>query len=123
MPTDGSGRVIFVSTSLAINTGVPPPYLLYNSTKGAIEQMTRVMSKELAGKYKIRVNCVAPGPTATELFLKGKPQQLLDTIKSWSPHGKLGEPDEIADVFLFLAGEGSRWVGGQTIYVNGAGMV
>ena len=122
MPRDGSGRIIFVSTSLCKATLVTPNYLLYNSTKGAIEQMTRVMAKDLGRKEKgsIVVNAIAPGPTATELFLKGKPDSVVNMMASWSPHNRLGQPDDIAEAMMFLAGEGSRWVGGQVLYTNGA---
>ena len=89
-------------------SGVTPNYLLYNSTKGAIEQMTRVMAKELATKG-INVNAVAPGPTATELFLKGKSEQLLKGIASGIPFGRIGEPDEVANAIAFLCSNGSSW--------------
>ena len=111
-------RVILLSTSLNVASIVGPNYLLYTATKGAIDQMVRVMSKDLAAKG-IMVNAVAPGPTATELFLKGKPEQLLKTIAGWNPQGRLGEPEDIADVMVFLSGPGSRWLTGQRIPVNG----
>lgn len=97
---------------------VSPPYLLYNSTKGAIEQMTRVLAKDLASKG-INVNAVAPGPTATELFLKGKPEPVLKAISGNIPFGRLGEPDEIASTVAFLCSSASKWVTGQVIRVNG----
>ena len=110
-------RVILLSTTLTVASTVTANYLLYNASKGAIEQMARVMSKELAPKG-IMVNAVAPGPTATELFLKGKPEQMLKAIASLNPQGRLGEPDDIADAIVFLSGEGSRWITGQRIPVN-----
>ena len=115
-------KIILVSTSLTDNSAVLPGYLLYNMTKGAIEQMNRILSKDLA-RQGIVVNAVAPGPTATELFLKGKSEQLLKTIGAQSPFGRIGEPEEIAEAFLFLAGDGARWVSGQLIRVNGAQVV
>jgi 3-oxoacyl-[acyl-carrier protein] reductase len=114
-----TSSIIFVSTSLTAASTAAPGYLPYISSKGAVEQMTRVMAKDL-GRKKIRVNAVAPGPTATDLFLTGKPQQLLDTLANASPFGKLGKPEEIADAVVFLASESSRWISGQTIKVNGA---
>lgn len=111
-------RVILLSTTLNVASTVTPNYLLYNASKGAIDQMARVMSKDLAAKG-IMVNAVAPGPTATELFLKGKPGPLLKTIASGNPQGRLGEPEDIADVMVFLCGPGSRWLTGQRIPVNG----
>lgn len=111
-------RVILLSTSLNVASIVGPNYLLYTATKGAIDQMVRVMSKDLAA-HGIIVNAVAPGPTATELFLKGKPESLLNTIAGWNPQGRLGRPDDIADVIVFLSGPGCRWLTGQRIPVNG----
>lgn len=113
-------RVILVTTSLTRNSAVLPGYLIYNATKGAIEQMTRVLAKDLARKG-ITINAVGPGPTATELFLRGKSEQLLQTIAKQSPFQRIGEPEEVAEAFLFLAGEGSRWVSGQILLANGAG--
>ncbi|EME45560.1 hypothetical protein DOTSEDRAFT_150675 [Dothistroma septosporum NZE10] len=112
------GRIVFFSTSLTAASTVQPAYLLYNSTKGAIEEITRVLSKDLAGKG-INVNCVAPGPTGTELFLKGKPQEVIDAIGKLNPHGRIGSPEEIADAIMLLCGEQSRWVSGQVLRING----
>lgn len=112
-------RIIFVSTSVMHASQLSPPYTLYASTKGAIEQMTHAIAKDL-GPRGITVNAVAPGPTGTELFLKGKSDELISSIAKFSPFGKIGEPEEIADVFVFLASNASRWVSGQVIMVNGA---
>lgn len=122
MPTTGGGRIIFVSTGIAHNSAVPPPYLLYASTKGAIEQMTRVMAKDL-GRKGITVNCVAPGPTATELFFEGKSEAMIKGIASQSPFNRLGDPADIAELAAFVAGPESRWVSGQVIGANGAAFV
>ena len=97
---------------------VAPNYLLYVSTKGAIEQMARLLSKDLA-RRGISVNAIAPGPTGTDLFYKGKPEHLLKMIAGQSPHNRIGTPEEIADAIVFLSGEGSRWITGQVIKVNG----
>ncbi|KAL6904088.1 NAD(P)-binding protein [Trichoderma evansii] len=115
-------HIIFISTGVCHHSSVSPKYLLYASTKGAIEQMTRVMAKGLAAKGII-VNAVAPGPTATELFYKGKPESLVNTIKAWSPFNRLGEPEDIANTIKFLASAESAWVVGQTVLVNGGIMV
>ena len=97
---------------------ITPNYLLYVSTKGAIEQMVRVMCKGLGSKG-IVVNAIAPGPTATDLFLEGKSEQVLNAIANRSPFGRIGKPEEVAEGILFMAAEGSRWVTGQTLRVNG----
>ena len=80
--------------------------------------MVRVLAKEL-GKEGIRVNAVSPGPVGTDLFLKGKSDELIKTFANANPFGKLGEPDEIADVVAFLTSDDSRWVNGQNVRVNG----
>jgi len=116
------GRIIFVSSSLCKNTGIMPNYLLYIACKGAIEQMTRVMAKDL-GRKGIVVNAIGPGPTSTELFLKGKPEAMINAMGAASPFNKLGKPEEIAETMAFMAGPGSAWVSGQILYANGAAFV
>ncbi len=111
-------HIILLSTSLCHASTVTPNYLLYCSTKGAIEQMTKVLSKDL-GRKGISVNAVAPGPTGTDLFYKGKSEQMLKTIAGFNPHNRIGMPEEIADAVVFLSGEGSRWITGQILGVNG----
>jgi 3-oxoacyl-[acyl-carrier protein] reductase len=109
------GAIVNFSSSVAkiALTG----YTAYAATKGAVEAMTLILAKELRGS-DITVNAVAPGPTATPLFLDGKPQEVIDHLKSMPPLERLGEPDDIAEVVAFLAGPG-RWVNGQVIYANG----
>ncbi|KAL8712982.1 MAG: hypothetical protein Q9220_002842 [cf. Caloplaca sp. 1 TL-2023] len=115
-------HIVLLSTSLCINSAILPRYLLYNTTKGAIEQMNRILAKDLAQKG-ITVNIIAPGPTGTELFYKGKTEEMLKMISAQSPFNRFGEPDEIADAMAFLCGNDSRWVSGQIIRVNGAAYV
>lgn len=112
------GRVMLFSTSLTTLSTITPNYLLYVSTKGAIEQMTRILAKDL-GKKGITVNTISPGPTGTDGFYEGKNEQLLNMIKSWNPMGRIGEPEEIANVVSFIAGEESSWMNGQNFRVNG----
>jgi 3-oxoacyl-[acyl-carrier protein] reductase len=64
------------------------------------------------------LNAVAPGPTATPLFLDGKDQQTIDRLAAANPMGRLGQPEDIAETVAFLAGPG-RWVNGQVVYANG----
>ena len=111
-------HIILLSTTQNFNSTVTPPYLLYCSTKGAIDQMVRCLSKDLARK-SISVNAVAPGPTGTDMFYEGKSEQLLKTIAAGNPHNRFGTPDEVADAIVFFAGHGSRWIEGQTIKING----
>ena len=113
-----TAKIIFLSTTLTQASTVMPSYLLYNTTKGAIEQMTRVLSKDLM-RQGICVNAVAPGPTGTELFYEGKNEGMLKMIAGFSPANRIGTPEEVADVVAFLGAEGSRWVSGQVVRVNG----
>lgn len=115
-------RLIFLSSGVCHFSSVAPNYLLYAATKGAIEQMTRVLAKGL-GASGISVNAVAPGPTATELFFKGKPEGVINALKGASPFNRLGEPEDIANFVNFLASDESSWVSGQTLLMNGGVMV
>ncbi|PSK94091.1 SDR family oxidoreductase [Taibaiella chishuiensis] len=96
-----------------------PAYGTYVATKGAVEQMTRVFAKEV-GSRGINVNCVSPGPTNTELFTDGKPDELIARLAGLSAFNRIGEPEDIARVITFLAGDDAKWVSGQNIGVNGA---
>lgn len=80
--------------------------------------MTRVISKDLARKG-ICVNAVAPGPTGTELFYKGKPESVLKMIAGFNPQNRIGTPEEVAETIVYLSGSGSRWVTGQVVRANG----
>ncbi|KAJ5132497.1 hypothetical protein N7448_006655 [Penicillium atrosanguineum] len=113
------GRIIFISTGVTVVSNIAPTYLLYASAKGAVEQMARVMAKDLARKG-ILVNAVAPGPTTTELFLEGKSEQVLGAVANLSPFGRVGEPEDIASVMAFMCGKDSSWMSGQILRVNGA---
>ncbi len=80
--------------------------------------MTLVLARELRGR-DITVNAVAPGPTATELFLEGKDEATIDHLAKQPPLERLGTPQDIAQVVAFLAGPGGRWVNGQVLRANG----
>ncbi|KAK1957297.1 short chain dehydrogenase [Colletotrichum sublineola] len=115
--TEG-GRIIFLSSTVLVTSNLPPPYLLYASTKGSIEQMTKYMAKDLASKG-ITINAIAPGPIGTELFYKGKTDEMIQRASASSPFNRLGTPEEVASVALFLSSKESSWVTGQIIRVNG----
>ncbi|KAI5123179.1 hypothetical protein M0805_003946 [Coniferiporia weirii] len=118
-PTLESGaRVIFFSSSLAHMSVVPPAVLVYTAAKGAVEQITRVLAKDL-GPRGITVNCVAPGPIDTDLFRNGKTEQQIAFFTNLHPQKRLGEPEEVAHVVAFLASPDASWVSGQTLMVNG----
>ncbi|MGH6641314.1 MAG: SDR family oxidoreductase [Bradyrhizobium sp.] len=113
------GRIVNFSTSV-VGTRIET-YGVYAATKAAIETMTAVLSKELRGR-SITVNAVAPGPTATDLFLKGKTQDVIDRFAKMNPLERLGTPGDIAASVAFLAGPDGAWINGQTLRANG-GMV
>jgi 3-oxoacyl-[acyl-carrier protein] reductase len=109
------GAIINLSSS--ITRFARPGYTAYGASKGAVEAITLMLARELRGR-DITVNAVAPGPTATVLFLADKPQELIDHMAEEIPLGRLGQPTDAAEVIAFLAGLG-RWINGQVIYVNG----
>jgi 3-oxoacyl-[acyl-carrier protein] reductase len=110
------GRVVNLSSSVV---GLyQPTYGVYAASKAGVEALTHVLTKELRGR-NITVNTVAPGPTATELFLDGKPQEVVDRLAKLAPLERLGEPADIAAVVAFLAGPDGAWVNGQTLRANG----
>jgi 3-oxoacyl-[acyl-carrier protein] reductase len=113
------GRIISFSSSVV---GLyQPTYGVYAATKGAVEAMTHVLANELRGR-NITVNAVAPGPTATDLFLKGKPKEVIDRLAKLAPLERLGEPRDIAAVVAFLASPDGAWINGQVLRANG-GMI
>ncbi|KDO28504.1 hypothetical protein SPRG_06743 [Saprolegnia parasitica CBS 223.65] len=116
------GRVIFISSTLTAFSGIMPNYALYATTKGAVEQLSRTLAKDL-GRRGITVNTISPGPTATELFFKDKSDETIEMFKRLAPTGRLGEPDDIANVAAFVAGPDSAWVNGQNIRANGGYVV
>ena len=95
-----------------------PGYSIYGASKAAIETMTTIFAKELRGK-NITVNAVAPGPTATALFLNGKTAEMIERMSKMAPLERLGTPDDIAAAVAFLTGPDGRWVNGQTLRANG----
>lgn len=110
------GAVVLLSTSVV---GLQlPTYGAYAASKGAVEAMTLILARELRGR-DITVNAVAPGPTATELFLEGKDDATVERMAKQPPLERLGTPADIAEVVAFLAGPGGRWVNGQVLRANG----
>jgi 3-oxoacyl-[acyl-carrier protein] reductase len=113
------GRIINFSSSVV--GLLQPTYGIYAGTKAAVEAMTSVLAKELRGR-EITVNAIAPGPTATDLFLHGKAPDLVERIAKLSPLERLGQPADIAAAVAFLAGPDGAWINGQTLRANG-GMI
>jgi 3-oxoacyl-[acyl-carrier protein] reductase len=110
------GRIINFSTSVV---GLAlPGYAAYAATKSAVETMTNIFAKELRGR-NITVNAVAPGPTATDLFLTGKTEEQIAHLSKMAPLERLGRPEDIAGVVSFLASPDGGWINGQTLRANG----
>ena len=112
---DGGRIVNFSSSVVGL---LQPSYGVYAATKAGVEAMSSVLTKELRGR-NITVNSVAPGPTATDLFLNGKPQAVVDHLAKLAPLERLGQPEDIAAAVAFLAGPDGSWINGQTLRANG----
>ncbi|NGN68513.1 SDR family oxidoreductase [Streptomyces sp. A7024] len=109
------GAIINFSTSVTRSRF--PGYGPYVATKAAVEALTLILARELRGK-DITVNTVAPGPTATPLFLDGKDEESIGALAQAPPLERLGQPEDIAEAVAFLAGP-ARWINGQTLFANG----
>lgn len=110
----GGAIINFSTTVRKLNL---PTYAAYAASKGAVEALVPILAKEMRGR-DVTVNAVAPGPTATAMFLDGKDDETIARMASMTPMERLGRPEDIAEVVSFLAGPG-RWVNGQTVYANG----
>jgi 3-oxoacyl-[acyl-carrier protein] reductase len=110
------GSIINFSTSV-VGTSFPT-YGAYAASKGAVEVLTLILARELRGR-DVTVNAVAPGPTATDLFLDGKSDEQVQQLAHAVPLERLGQPSDIADIVAFLAGPAGHWINGQVIRANG----
>ncbi len=113
--TDGGSIINIGSTVTRV---MLPNYGAYAASKGAVEQITKVLAKEL-GSRNIRVNTLSPGPVDTTLFRQGKSEEQIDHLAEMAALGRIGSVDDIADMVGVLLDERSRWVTGQNILVNG----
>jgi 3-oxoacyl-[acyl-carrier protein] reductase len=110
------GRIVNLSTS--ITATMLPTYSAYAASKGAVEQITRILAKEL-GARGITVNAVSPGPTDTELFGQGKTEEEKRRFGQMAALGRLGQPEDIADAVAVLCSDDARWITGQNVRANG----
>jgi len=113
---EAGGRIVNISSS--VTRLMMPTYGTYSATKAAVQQLTRVFAKEI-GFRGITVNTISPGPTNTELFVAGKTEETIKRLASMAALERIGEPEDISRVVLFLVSEDSGWVTGQDIGVNG----
>lgn len=110
------GAVVMFSTSVV---GLAfPGYGAYAAGKGAVEALTLILARELRGR-DVTANAVAPGPTATELFLDGKDEETVARLAAQPPLERLGTPSDIAEVVAFLASPAGHWINGQVVRANG----
>jgi NAD(P)-dependent dehydrogenase (short-subunit alcohol dehydrogenase family) len=113
---EGNGRIVNTASITAYRGS---PHLLdYASTKGAIVAFTRSLAQALL-KRGIRVNAVAPGPIWTPLIPASFPEDKVESFGSDVPMGRVGQPDEVAPAFVYLASGDSTYVAGQVLHVNG----
>jgi 3-oxoacyl-[acyl-carrier protein] reductase len=112
-----NGSIINFSTS--VNRLMLPTYGVYVATKAAVEQLTRVFAKEV-GTRGINVNSISPGPTNTDLFTNGKSEETINRLAALSAFNRLGKPEDIAAVVVFLASDEAKWISAQNIGANGA---
>ena len=110
------GRIIAFSSSVVAKAF--PTYGPYIASKAGVEGLVHVLANELRGR-NVTVNAVAPGPVATELFLKDKTEAQIEQFSKLPPLERLGQPEDIANVVAFLAGPEGGWVNGQVLHANG----
>ncbi|TDC73581.1 SDR family oxidoreductase [Streptomyces hainanensis] len=110
------GSIVTFSTS---QVGLAfPRYGAYIASKAAVEGMTMVLARELRGR-DVNVNAVAPGATATDMFLDGKDRETIDRLAGMAPLERLGTPADIAEAVAFLASPAGHWINGQVLRANG----
>jgi len=111
-----SGRIINISS--AVTRVMLPGYSIYAASKAAVDQLTRVLAKEM-GERQVTVNAVCPGPVDTELLREGKTEEQIQQMAQMAAFSRIGKVEDIADVVAFLASDDARWITGQIIHVNG----
>ena len=118
MKEQGGG--VIINTSSMVSVYGQPAGCAYPTSKFAVNGLTRSLARELA-KDHIRVNAVAPGVTKTEM-VAALPKELVDRISAGIPLGRVGEPLDIANAYLYLASDLASYVTGDILHVDGAAM-
>lgn len=118
MIAQGNGGVIINMSSVNAYLALDSQFV-YTVSKGGIQQLTKVQAVALA-PHDIKVNAIAPGPIETDLMRRvGSDKQLVDTILSRTPIGRIGTPQECGRLAVFLASEDSNFIFGQSIFIDG----
>ena len=110
------GRIVTLSST--VTRLMLPNYGAYAASKGAVEQLTRIFAREV-GARGITANIVSPGPVNTELFITGKSTEDIKRMAGMAVLNRIGEPEDIAQMVLFLVSVEAGWVTGQNIGANG----
>lgn len=115
---ENGGSIVNISS--VVSSLSPPAASVYSATKAAVDAVTRSLAKELGGR-KIRVNSVNPGMVDTEGVRSSgiHESDMRKTVEATTPLGRIGEPDDIAPMVVFLSSQDSSWITGETFYVSG----
>jgi 3-oxoacyl-[acyl-carrier protein] reductase len=115
---EAGGTIINISSTVTSST--PPNGSVYTATKGAVDAITRTLAKEL-GPRKIRVNAINPGLVETEGVIAAgfNEGEIRERAEKGTPLGRIGQPNDIAPVAVFLASSDSAWITGETLRVAG----
>jgi NAD(P)-dependent dehydrogenase (short-subunit alcohol dehydrogenase family) len=118
MVRQGNGGAIINMSSVMAHLALDAQ-VVYTTSKGGVQQLTRTQAIALA-PYGIKVNAIAPGPIETDLMRRvGSDEQLMNTILSRTPQGRIGTPSECGRLAVFLASGDSDFIFGQSIYIDG----
>jgi NAD(P)-dependent dehydrogenase (short-subunit alcohol dehydrogenase family) len=120
MLKQGGGSIINTASMSAHIVNVPQPQCAYNASKAGVIQLTKSLAIEWA-KRKVRVNCISPGYMATELIKESK--LLKPLISEWNkmaPMGRMGNPEELQSICVYLAGDTSSFTTGSDFIIDGA---
>jgi len=115
-------QIIFISTDMTDASVIHPQFLLYVATKGAMNQMVKVLARDLASNG-IRVNAISPGPTRTDAFHRVVDEDRAKMIASHNPFNRIANAEEIAAAVSLLWRDDSNWISGQVLKVNGGSIV
>lgn len=116
MSKTGSGVVVNIASDAGRVGSMGE--VVYSAAKGGLISFTKALAREMA-RYKIRVNCICPGPTDTPMFHAQENERIKEALVKAIPFRRLGKPEEIADAVMFFLSERSQFVTGQVLSVSG----